>query len=182
MIKKKTYYYTIFKTRCGYFGLCSTENGLFRTCLPVKSKSLCQKLLTKGLDNPAFKKLLLHPLQKVIIDYYKGTYVDFKKSQIDWSQFTPFTMKVLQACSKVTYGQTITYKELARLAGWPKAIRAAAGVMARNPIPLLIPCHRILSSDGSLHGFSAPGGLKTKKKMLILEKKGSGGVASPHML
>jgi methylated-DNA-[protein]-cysteine S-methyltransferase len=164
------YYYTIFKVRWGFFGICATENGVFRTCLPVKSKSLCQKLLTKDIANAVFKKSLLLPLQKSITSYYKCTYKSFKCT-FDKTGLTPFTQKVLQACTKISYGRTITYKQLARLAGRPNAARAVGAVMARNRTPLLIPCHRILSSNNRLGGFSAPGGMKTKKKMLNLEKK-----------
>jgi methylated-DNA-[protein]-cysteine S-methyltransferase len=169
MLSIKHYYCTIFKTKWGYFGLCCTENGVFRTCLPVKSKAACQKLLTQGLEGTIFKKTSSCPLKKAITSYYKGTYKSFNCA-FDMTGFTPFACKVLQACMKVTYGQTITYKQLAGLAGHPNAARAVGAVMARNRTPLLIPCHRVLASDGTLHGFSAPGGLKTKQKMLILEK------------
>jgi methylated-DNA-[protein]-cysteine S-methyltransferase len=166
----KKYYYTMFKTRWGYFGICATENGVFRTCLPVKTKSICQNLLTQGLDNIVFEKSLLLPLQKAITSYYEVTYKKFKCA-FDRTGFTPFKRKVLQACMNIKYGHTITYKELAKLSGRPNAARAVGSIMARNPIPLIIPCHRVLGSDGSLHGFSAPGGLETKKKMLQLEQK-----------
>jgi len=129
------YQYTIFKTKWGFFGICATENDVFRTCLPVKSKGLCQKLLTKGLDNTVFKRFLLLPLQKAITSYYAGTYKGFKCS-FDWTGFTPFTQKVLQVCKEVSYGRTITYKQLARLAGRPNAARAVGAVMALNPHPL----------------------------------------------
>jgi methylated-DNA-[protein]-cysteine S-methyltransferase len=78
---------------------------------------------------------------------------------------------MMQMCMNITYGQTKTYKELAQLAGYPAAARAAGAAMSRNRIPLIIPCHRVLGSDGSLHGFSAPGGIQTKKQMLTLESK-----------
>jgi O-6-methylguanine DNA methyltransferase len=165
----KQYYYTIFKTRWGYFGICCTENGVFRTCLPVKSKSTCQKLLTKGLKNAVFKKSRSCPLKKFITSYYEGTYKRFKCT-FDTTGFTPFKCKVLQACMKVKHGQTMTYKQLARLAGRPNAARAVGSIMARNRTPLIIPCHRVLGSDGRLHGFSAPGGLEAKQKMLNLER------------
>jgi methylated-DNA-[protein]-cysteine S-methyltransferase len=166
----KQYYYSIFKTKWGYFGLCCTENGVFRTCLPVKSKSTCQKLLTKGLNNTVFKKSRSCPLIKAITSYYNGTYKRFN-CEFDMAGFTPFKRKVLRACMKVSHGYTITYKQLAHLAGRPNAARAVGGIMARNRTPLLIPCHRILCSNKSLGGFSSSGGLETKKKMLNLEKK-----------
>jgi methylated-DNA-[protein]-cysteine S-methyltransferase len=166
----KKYYCTIFKVRWGFFGICATENGIFRTCLPVETKEMCRDILTKGLDNIIFKKSLFSPLRKIIIAYYKGFYVDFGTVSLDLSDYTPVTRKVLQTCMTIKHGHTTTYKELASLSGRPNAARAVGGIMARNPIPLIIPCHRVLGSDGSLHGFSAPGGLETKNKMLHLEK------------
>jgi methylated-DNA-[protein]-cysteine S-methyltransferase len=167
---KKDFYYVIFKTRRGYFGLCSTENGLYRTCLPTQSREKTEKILTQGLKNPVFQKSLLPDIQKKIITYYKGTYVDFSSESIDLTGYTPFSQKILRACMKIRCGQTKTYKQLTESASHPNSARAVGGVMARNRLPLIIPCHRVLGSDGLLHGFSAPGGLKTKQEMLQLEK------------
>jgi O-6-methylguanine DNA methyltransferase len=168
---KKDFYYVIFKTRRGYFGLCSTEKGLYRTCLPTQSRQKTEKILTQGLKNPIFQKSLMPTLENKITDYYKGTYVDFSSIEIDLAGYTPFSQKILRACMKVRYGQTKTYKQLAESAGYPNSARAVGGVMARNRLPLIIPCHRILGSDGLLHGFSAPGGPKTKQEMINLENK-----------
>ena len=171
MRSMKNYYYTIFKTRRGYFGLCSTENGLYRTCLPTQSRGKTEKILTKGLKNPVFQKSLMPTLKNKIIAYYKGIYVDFSDVAVDLSGCALFSQKVLLACMKIRYGETMTYKQLAASAGRPNSARAVGGVMARNRLPLIIPCHRVLGSDGSLHGFSAPGGTKTKLEMLNLEKQ-----------
>jgi methylated-DNA-[protein]-cysteine S-methyltransferase len=167
----KNYYYTIFKTRRGYFGLCSTENGLYRTCLPTSSRLKTKKILTQGLKNAIFQKSMLSDIQKKINDYYKVTYVDFSSIEIDLAGYTPFSQKILRTCMKIRYGKTKTYKQLSASAGRPNSARAVGGVMARNRLPLIIPCHRVLGSDGSLHGFSAPGGTKTKLEMLNLEKQ-----------
>jgi methylated-DNA-[protein]-cysteine S-methyltransferase len=137
----------------------------------MPTKEQAAKYLLSGLDNSTFQKLLLPTLQEQIVAYYKGDPIDFSKTPIDFSGYTPFSRQILQACMKITYGETKTYKELAQLAGSPNAARAAGAVMSRNRTPLIIPCHRILGSDGSLHGFSAPGGIATKKQMLKLENK-----------
>jgi len=163
--------YTIFKTRWGYFGLCCSEIGLYRTCLPSATKEQAEKVLLSGLDNPVFKKSLLSDLQDKIAAYYKGDCIDFSQTAIDFSGYTPFSKQILQACMKIRYGETKTYKELAHLASSPNTARAVGMVMSRNRIPLIIPCHRVIGSDGSLHGFSAPGGIATKKRMLTLESE-----------
>ncbi len=81
----------------------------------------------------------------------------------------PFHRKVYQALCRVPAGKTVTYAELARLAGSPKAARAVGQAMARNPFPIIIPCHRVLPSTGRLGHYSGRGGAATKRKLLQLE-------------
>jgi methylated-DNA-[protein]-cysteine S-methyltransferase len=88
---------------------------------------------------------------------------------LDLQGRTAFTLLVLEACRSIPYGQVCSYSQLALRAGHPKAARAAGSVMAGNPIPLVIPCHRVVGSEGGLHGFGAPGGLDTKAWLLQME-------------
>jgi methylated-DNA-[protein]-cysteine S-methyltransferase len=81
---------------------------------------------------------------------------------------TPFQLSVLRALQEIPYGQTISYGELARRIGRPKASRAVGAANARNPLPIVIPCHRVIGSDGSLTGFG--GGLEVKEALLALER------------
>ena len=85
----------------------------------------------------------------------------------DFEKASSFDQKVWKALLKVPYGTVVSYKELARRIGKPKAARAVGGAVGRNPIPFLIPCHRVIASDGSLGGFSL--GLDLKKKLLAHE-------------
>jgi methylated-DNA-[protein]-cysteine S-methyltransferase len=80
---------------------------------------------------------------------------------------TPFQLKVWEALRSIPYGETISYRELAIRIGHPKAVRAVGGANGRNPIPVIIPCHRVIGSDGALAGFS--GGIGIKKKLLGIE-------------
>ena len=80
---------------------------------------------------------------------------------------TPFQREVLNALQAIPYGQTRSYKEVAAAIGRPKAVRAVGAANARNPIPIIIPCHRVIGSDGSLTGFG--GGLGAKRRLLRLE-------------
>lgn len=82
---------------------------------------------------------------------------------------TRFQTKVLLATYRIPKGQTVTYKELAKRAGYPKAYRAVGSVMRINPLAPTIPCHRVIKSDGSLGNYSAEGG--TRKKMLMLKRE-----------
>jgi methylated-DNA-[protein]-cysteine S-methyltransferase len=92
---------------------------------------------------------------------------------------TNFQCAVWQQIAGIPGGETITYAELARRAGYPAAVRAAGAATGRNPISLLIPCHRVVGSDGSLTGYA--GGLERKRRLLALEAGTSGGGAPPTM-
>ena len=81
---------------------------------------------------------------------------------------TPFQLKVWQALRTIPYGKLVSYKTLAEAIGNPKAVRAVGGANGRNPIPIIVPCHRCIGSDGSLTGFG--GGLDTKKRLIDLER------------
>lgn len=179
---------SIIETKWGYFGLAATENGVLKTCLPLKSRSAVEKEMVKvgrmGIgcshqsslkgwyyEEPSFPKWL-KPLEEGIRAYFEGTYSSiFTEIPVDLSAVNPFGRAVLAACRQIPCGQTLTYTQLAKLADKSKAIRAVATAVANNPIPLIIPCHRVIRTDGGLGGFSAPGGVKTKKRLLDLEQK-----------
>ena len=83
---------------------------------------------------------------------------------------TEFQIKVWEELSKIPFGETRTYKEVAEAIGHPKSSRAVANACAKNPFPIEIPCHRVIRSDGGLGGYSGLGGVTTKKQLLINEK------------
>ncbi len=88
---------------------------------------------------------------------------------LDLDGFTPLALQLLEACRRLPFGEICTYRQLAASVGKPGAARFAGNMMARNPLPLVIPCHRVVGSDRRLHGFGAPGGLNTKAWLLALE-------------
>ncbi len=89
---------------------------------------------------------------------------------LDVRPATPFQAEVLEACRQIPYGQVRTYADLAAAVGAPvSASRAVGMVMASNPLPLVIPCHRVVGRDGKLHGYAAPGGVESKAWLLQLE-------------
>jgi methylated-DNA-[protein]-cysteine S-methyltransferase len=164
--------YVVFKTRWGWFGLLAGRQGLIRTFLPVPTKLKAQAGLSMGWDSPVFDKSLYKPLQDKIAAYFEGETVIFSTFRSVFLQnLTPFTSLVLLACRGVPYGRTSTYLALAEAIGRPKAVRAVANALAGNPLPLIIPCHRVIQSDGQIGGFSAPGGTRTKSKLIELEKR-----------
>jgi methylated-DNA-[protein]-cysteine S-methyltransferase len=105
-----------------------------------------------------------------VSEYLAGQRQDFDLP-IDWSVMGIFQQQALQATLAVPYGQVTTYGDLARQIGHPRAARAVGRAQATNPMPLVIPCHRVLGSDGKLHGYGAGQGLETKAWLLQLEQK-----------
>ncbi|EMI20073.1 methylated-DNA--protein-cysteine methyltransferase [Rhodopirellula maiorica SM1] len=97
----------------------------------------------------------------------------FETIPVDETNWTPFAKEVYRHCREIQPGTTLTYKQLAERAGSPRASRAVGSSMARNRIPIVIPCHRVVASSGHLCGFSAPGGLETKQYLLDLENNRS---------
>jgi len=159
--------YVVFKTQWGWFGLLAVEQGLVRTFLPASTRQAARDMLLKGRNHPEFDKALYRPLQDRIIAYFKGKIVDFNTdAPVFLQNLPPFTRSVLSACRKISFGQTSTYSALASAIGRPKAVRAVANALAGNPLPLIIPCHRVIRSDGKIGGFSAPGGKKLKTRLL----------------
>ncbi len=104
-------------------------------------------------------------LKKEIVEYFEGIR---KRFSVKMDLFgTPFQKKIWQELMKVPYGSVVTYGQLAEQAGFPKAARAVGMAMGRNRIPILIPCHRVIASNGKLGGFGC--GIEIKKKLLRLE-------------
>jgi methylated-DNA-[protein]-cysteine S-methyltransferase len=99
--------------------------------------------------------------------YFSGERIDFMLSLAP--RGTPFQLSVWQALQQIPYGATVSYGELARHIGRPKAVRAVGAANGANPIPIIIPCHRVIGSNGKLTGFG--GGLPTKAALLALERQ-----------
>jgi methylated-DNA-[protein]-cysteine S-methyltransferase len=105
-----------------------------------------------------------------IDEYFQGKRTAFDL-EIDLSGIPAFHQEALKVTLAVPYGQTITYAEIAAAIGRPGAARAVGRAEATNPIPLVIPCHRVVGSDGKLHGYGGPGGISLKAKLLEMERE-----------
>ena len=105
---------------------------------------------------------------KWITDYFAGNQADYQ-GQLDLSG-TEFQLAVWAEISKIKHGQTLSYGEIARRIGRPKASRAVGAAVGANPIPLIVPCHRVMGTSGKITGYSGGDGIPTKRKLLKLEK------------
>jgi len=94
---------------------------------------------------------------------------DLRFVVLDEQPIDPFRREVYAATREIPAGTTMSYGEVARAIGRPDAARDVGAALARNPCPIIVPCHRVVAANGALTGFSAPGGLETKRRMLQLE-------------
>jgi methylated-DNA-[protein]-cysteine S-methyltransferase len=148
--------------------LAKTPRGLVRLGLPNEDPEellvdLAGRISPRVLEAPAG----LDQERRELEDYFAGRRHDFELP-IDWQLSHGFLLRARQGIAAIPYGETRTYTDLARGAGNERAVRAAGSACARNPIPLVVPCHRVLRGDGSLGGYA--GGLAMKERLLSLER------------
>ncbi len=152
----------------GWIGVGVKENGVAKVVLPKGTKEEVEKELDSFNDD--INQALASQCVNLLSRYLSGETVALEQIPVDWKTIPPVHRHILQTLKQLSQiGQTITYGELARLCGLPKAARLVGQAMAKNPVPLLIPCHRIIRSEGSLGGFA--GGTDLKRKLLELEKR-----------
>jgi methylated-DNA-[protein]-cysteine S-methyltransferase len=125
-------------------------------------EDLAGKLSPRILEAPE----RLDDVRRELDEYFEGRRVDFEVP-IDWSLTHGFTGKVLRQTARIGYGKTSTYAEVAGRAGSPRAVRAAGNALGSNPIPVVVPCHRVLRTGGALGGYT--GGVERKEFLLRLE-------------
>jgi len=125
-------------------------------------EDLAGKLSPRILEAPD----RLDEVRRELDEYFEGRRVGFEVP-IDWSLTHGFTGEVLRQTARIEYGKTSTYAELATRAGSPRAVRAAGNALGSNPIPVVVPCHRVLRTGGALGGYT--GGVERKEFLLRLE-------------
>ena len=164
--------YTIFKTKWGYFGFACSEKGLLRTHLPGPELEKIKSQLLKNLPGPEYDKNLFKATQEQITAYFDGAYVNFGRDiPIVLDGLSLFANSVLTACGDIKFGQRISYAGLAEKTGRVGSARAVGNALAKNPLPLIIPCHRIICANGKIGGFSADGGIELKTKLILHEQR-----------
>lgn len=147
------------------------RRGLKHLVMPGRVRQNPHAAALELWPDAEYNAKLFPALQVQIKNYFLGEAVSFRV-ELDLSEFSEFQRCVLLACRhELPHGATVTYGELARLSGHPGAARAVGSVMAKNRLPLIVPCHRVVRSDHSLGGFSAPGGIDTKRRLLDLETR-----------
>ncbi len=164
--------YAIADTAWGPVLFAATGDGLRRLLLPLRptadARVVARAIARRKWPGADYVPNLLPQLQRQIQRYFDGR-LTHCRIKLDLGDRTSVHPTVLRACATIPYGETLTYGQLAELAGHPGAARAVGSVMAGNPIPLIIPCHRVIAAAGRPSGFSAPGGARTRRRLLQLE-------------
>jgi len=165
--------YAVFDTALGFAGIAWSDAGVIRFQLPCANAEAARRNLLRRA--PAAKLVAPPPLLAQTVDavrrYFAGEKIDFSGVTLDLAGQDDLFLEIYAAARRVGYGETTTYGGLAKAMGrtdWETA-RAVGQAMANNPVALIIPCHRVLAAGGKIGGFSAPGGVETKAKMLALE-------------
>jgi methylated-DNA-[protein]-cysteine S-methyltransferase len=160
------FYYSVFKTEAGWVGIIGSANGLRRVCLPQSSEAAARELLINKLEPAILSENFFNDLPERLRQYFSGRRAAFP-DRLDFFGATPFQRRVWEAARLIPYGVTRSYQWLAGQTGRPGAARAAGNALGKNPLPIIVPCHRVIASDGGMGGFT--GGIEMKKQLLNLE-------------
>ena len=165
--------YCLIDTEIGTFGLGWTEKGIARASLPdAKAGSVAQRMAKYGSQSAAPEEEIAE-LVANIQAYGRGERIEFDEVPLDLDAQPDFHRRVYEDILTLKWGETTTYGDIARRLGDVLLSRAVGQALGANPIPLIVPCHRVLASNGKAGGFSAPGGVSSKMKMLSLERAAS---------
>jgi methylated-DNA-[protein]-cysteine S-methyltransferase len=167
-----TSHYRVFETAAGFCGIAWNDVGITRFQLPTRGAAATERLLQRRVPGaaPGAPPPAVAAAIAAAIRYFAGETVDFSDIALDLGAQEPLFERIYQALRRVGWGHTTTYGTLAKELGQgPEVARDVGAAMASNPVPLIIPCHRVLAAGGKLGGFSAPGGAATKRRMLELE-------------
>ncbi len=158
--------YITFNTDMGWVGILASAKGLLGTTLPQHTAEEACQLLGNRLNQAIWSPRLFDDLVERLKVYFSGHKATFS-DELDLSEATPFQREVWDITRLIPYGETRSYLWVAEQIKRPKAARAAGQALSRNPLPVIVPCHRVVANDGRLGGFS--GGLEMKRYLLRLE-------------
>jgi len=153
-----------FETALGRCAIRWSATGVSEVLLPTTA-GRPGPTIESGVELPPFVRLAIEGMVAVMA----GQRRDLREVPLDVRGVDEWRCAVYAATRDIPPGATQTYGEVARSVGRPDAARDVGAALARNPFPIIVPCHRVVAADGALHGFSAPGGIATKRRMLELE-------------
>ena len=165
-----TFTHTAFDSPLGLVALAATDNGVVRCSLPGSDPdSLVEEVIVRTGLKPVEGGPRVDAAADQLLAYLEGDRRQFDLD-LDWQLIGGFHRQVLQTTAKIPWGETVSYGEVAALAGKPGAARAAGTALSRNPIALIVPCHRVIKADGTTGGFGGgANSVALKKRLLALE-------------
>lgn len=170
MDRAEVLFYTSFPTAIGDVYLVWGPKGLLLTDLsPTSERSFLRAMKRRFSTSMVRDDISNEAIQIALQRYFGGQREVFKGIRLDLGGGTPFERSVWRVVRRIPYGQTRTYGDIARAIDRPTAARAVGRACGRNPLPPIIPCHRVLGFDGKLVGYSGRGGISMKKRLLEIE-------------
>lgn len=160
--------YSIFKTLSGWMGVVETEKGVKKIILPQAKLSDVEKIIFEEFPGVEENRSRVRHIADSLARYYEGENITFPLS-FDPSGHTEFSVAVWKATRTIPWGEVRTYQWIGAQIKKPRSFRAVGSALGKNPFPIVVPCHRVIRSDGMLGGFSAPGGIFLKQRLLELE-------------
>jgi len=170
--------YCLFETALGTCGIAwreaensSSQPAVTAVQLPEATPRATESRIARksGSDRPSVPPPLVAGIIEKIRRHFQGDTQDFRSVVVDLGNVDSFARQVYDTAREIPAGQTRTYGEIAKAVGQPAAAQEVGQAMAKNPVPIIVPCHRVSAAGGKLGGFSAPGGPATKAKLLALE-------------
>ncbi|MQY31031.1 methylated-DNA--[protein]-cysteine S-methyltransferase [Nocardia aurantia] len=162
----------LFDTPIGVCALAWTDRGIVRFRLPESTpdEATMRARFARARLREAEPTDLARTVIEAVRRHLTGRFDDFRWIPLDHTGIPEFHRAVYRVTRSIDPGHTLGYGQVAARAGRPHGAQAVGQAMGRNPIPLIVPCHRVLAADHALHGFSAPGGLETKQRLLEIEQ------------
>ena len=166
---------TIFKTQLGWIGLVWSTAGFTRLFMPQSSRQAVLERIARDTPEaepvePDTGPAFVCETIEALCDYARGAEVDFSAVPVSFGEVGEMRDAIYAVLRRVPYGRTLTYGELAEEAGFAGLARDIGQAMGQNPVPIIVPCHRVVAASGKLGGFSAPGGARTKERLLAIER------------
>ena len=158
--------YTLFETELGWMGLVASTAGVRCIVLPRPSQEVVFQLIMEGFPEDIGDASFFGDLPERLKRFFEGELVSFD-DELDLAHATMFRRAVWEANRSIPYGETRSYSWVAQYIGKPQALRAVGQALAHNPVPIVVPCHRVVNKNGNLGGFG--GGLDMKKRLLEIE-------------
>ncbi len=162
--------YHLFDTDIGVCGIAWNTHGITQLQFPEKDRAATEKRIrTRSGAEPQTPPPEVAQAIAALLRYFAGERVDFSGVAVDLPDASDFHKKLYAALRKVSWGKTTTYGGLGKMLDEAIDARDIGQAMGKNPVPVIIPCHRVLAAGNKIGGFSAPGGVFTKEKLLTLE-------------